>query len=526
MCAGMAFHAVMLQMIPNWWRQPSCYRVVRWLFPRLLAVVYAIAFMSWDAQCDGLVGERGILPAGEYLKQVHAFEAREGKNLFPQMPGFFYWHYSDSFQHWVCRGGVAAAVLVGAGVLQGPLLLLLWFAYLSVAGVGNIFMGYQWDALLLEAGLLGLFIAPWRLWSPRASGDAPAGAVWLLHWLLFRLMWLSGYVKIGGQDDVWLNNTALKYYYETQPLPNPLSWWAHNLPEWAHVWSCKVMFGIELWLPFAIFLGRWGRLAACAGFTLFMGAILLTGNYNFFNLLTIALALTLLDDSWWPQRVRAWLAVPDEPRLRWDRWHAPVYAAAAGLTFFSLVAADAFLAGRVKDYRAKAPAWGTEIYREHFASWRSINAYGLFQDMTTERNEIVIEVSADGGDWKEVQFPWKPNAIAERPRQCAPHQPRLDWQMWFAALYPGYEPQRDADPRSPVFWFGHFMAALLEGRDEVWRLAGEPPIDKSKIAHIRAQFYRYRFTSPEERRATGAFWKRELAGQYSPVFSKRGGSPP
>jgi hypothetical protein len=461
------------------------------------------------------------------MRQVHEFEAREGRTVFWRMPGVFHWHYSDVLQHRLCYTGIFLAALVLAGVLQGPLLCILWFLYLSLAQAGGIFMGYQWDALLLEAGLLAVFLAPWRLWCPRVpqkNPDAPAGAVFLLHWLLFRLMWLSGWVKIAGPgaDPVWLDDTALRFHYETQPLPGPMSWWAHQLPDWMQVWSCRAMFGIELWLPFAMLLGRWGRLAACAGFTLLMTAIALTGNYNFFNLITVALALTLLDDRWWPRRARTWLRVPDEPRRRWCQWHAPVYAAAAFLILFSLVAADASLSGRIRDYKAKAPAGLTEFYAQHLAPWRSVNSYGLFQDMTTERNEVVIEVSADGNDWKEVPFPWKPGGLSRRPGQCAPHQPRLDWQLWFAALHPGFQPERDSHPGSPVFWMHGFLGGLLEGREEVWKLAGRPPVELSRIRFLRALFYRYRFTTDEERAQTGAVWKREFIGNYSPVFERRG----
>jgi lipase maturation factor 1 len=199
------------------------------------------------------------------------------------------------------------SVLVIVGVWQGPLLLALWFGYLSMAVTGDVFMGFQWDALLLEAGLLGIFIAPWQLWaSPQnaTARDAPRVAIWLLHWLLFRLMFLSGLVKLAGGDATWQNLTALLHHYETQPLPNPLSWYFHHQPRWLHVTGCAIMFFIEIALPFAIFTGRIGRCLAAAGFTLLMALVFLSGNYNFFNLLTLVLSLTLLDDRSWPRWIR------------------------------------------------------------------------------------------------------------------------------------------------------------------------------------------------------------------------------
>jgi hypothetical protein len=272
---------------------PPSYRVVRWLFPRLLALCYLIAFGSWLVQCDGLVGEQGIVPAKQLMENVHAYELREHTSLFWDYPGVFYWRCDDAMLHAVCWAGVGLAMLAMAGLFQGPLLLLLWFGYLSLMVTGDVFMGFQWDALLLEAGLLSLFLAPWRWWAGRvgvARPDAPAAAVFLLHWLLFRLMFLSGYVKIGGGDKTWADLTALMVHFETQPLPTPLSWWAHQMPKLLQQFNCAVMYGIELGLPFAIFMGRWGRLAACLGFSLLMGLVALTGNYTFFNLLTIFLA--------------------------------------------------------------------------------------------------------------------------------------------------------------------------------------------------------------------------------------------
>lgn len=498
-------------------QSPPTYRTQRWLFPRLLALVYAIAFASWLVQCDGLVGEQGILPARDFMANVHAYAEREHVNAFWQVPTLFYWHYSDALLHGVCWMALGLCVLVMLGVWQGPILALLWFGYLSIATTGGIFMGYQWDAMLLEAGFVALFFVSWRL---RARlTDAPAGSAFLLHWLAFRLMLLSGYVKIGGGDLVWENSTALMYHFETQPLPNPLAWWAHHLPRWLQVFNCWAMYAIELGLPFAIFCGRWGRLIACTGFCLLMGGVAMTGNYNFFNLLTIVVSLTLLDDSWIPAKVKHWLRVSDAPRLVWQGRHVHVYACAIVLTVFSVVAADLFLIGRIPQWTSHTPSWLSKTYSNHLAPWRSINAYGLFQDMTEERLEVVIEVSDDGIFWRDLSFKYKPGALKDMPRQIAPHQPRLDWQMWFAALYPGYVPQRDADPRSPMHWFGPFMNALVEHRPAVWALVDEPPMPLETITHARAMLYRYRFATPAERETTGQWWIAEKRGPFSPTFS-------
>ncbi|MBE2281941.1 MAG: lipase maturation factor family protein [Prosthecobacter sp.] len=493
------------------------YSVVRWLFPRLLAGIYLIAFVSWGLQYDGLVGENGILPAKNLIENIHAFEEREHQSLFWQFPTVFHWHYSDAFAHAVLIACCVLCVLVMAGVAQGPLLALLWFGYLSFAVTGDIFMGYQWDALLLEAGFLALFVAPWRFWSLRSVTEPPRGSIFLLHWLVFRLMFLSGYVKIGGGDLPWENMTALLYHYETQPLPNGLSWFAHHLSRGFHVASCWIMYVIELVLPFAIFLGRWGRLAAALGFVGLMAVIFVTGNYNFFNLLTAALSLTLLDDRWWPKRLRHWLRIdaeaPRPPFKRWTQW--PALLAVLPIVLFTLLAADSFLAGRIRGYQPRLPqSWHENLDLAIHRS-RSFNAYGLFQDMTEERPEVIIEVSDDGALFLPLDFKYKPGDPKIAPRFIAPHQPRLDWQMWFAALYPGYDPQRDANPGSPMHWFGQFYLALLQHKKPVWGLLPGPPFPVEKITHIRAKLYRYHYTLPEVRQVSGEWWERELIGNFS-----------
>lgn len=494
------------------------YCVVRWLFPRLLGLVYLIAFLSWSVQYDGLVGENGIMPVKHLLENVQAFEEREHKTLFWQIPSIFHWHYSDAFAHTCLTVCAILSVLVIAGVAQGPLLALLWFGYLSFATTGDVFMGFQWEALLLEAGLLGLLLAPWKLWAFRGITEPPRGSVFLLHWLTFRLMFLSGYVKIGGGDIPWQDMTALLYHYETQPLPNALSWFIHNGPRWFHVASCWIMYVIELGLPFLIFAGRWGRLVAALGFIGLMVMISATGNYNFFDLLTAALAVTLLDDRWWPKRVRRALRIDAEtPRpafTRWTQWTA--LACVLPVVVFTSLAADSFMEGRIRGYTAKLPqSWHTALDAT-VARTRSFNAYGLFQDMTEERPEIVIEVSDDGAFFQELEFKYKPGDLKKAPRFVAPHQPRLDWQMWFAALYPGYVPERDANPGSPLHWFHQFLGALLDHKKPVWDLLEAPPFPVEKVVAVRAVLYRYHFTTAEERKTTGEWWKRERLGNFGP----------
>lgn len=515
------------------------YRMVRWLFPRLLAGIYLIAFVSWGVQYRGLAGENGIVPAPQMMERWRAEAQESGESRLLMYPTLQWCNASDGFAMgliWLCCG---ASLLVMAGVAQRWLLMLLWAGYLSLAVTGDVFMGFQWDALLLEAGLLAVWLAPGRLWAWRGVPAPPRGSVFLLHWLGFRLMFLSGLVKIGGGDAVWRNMTALKYHFETQPLPNLAGYWAH---QWAQEWpagfamaACWLMFAVELLLPFAIFLGRWGRMAACFGFVGLMAAIFATGNYTFFNLLAVALAFTLLDDSWWPGRTKRWLGacaegdaspVAEPGRRPQVLRRLRIFGSATvvtAVTVLTLLATDRFLIGRIPGYARVLPVWAHEHLYVPLAPLRSFNAYGLFQMMTVERPEVILEVSDDGVFWRELQFKFKPGNRAQAPRFVAPHQPRLDWQMWFAALSGGFIPQRDMQAGSPMAWFGGFLGALLQQKQPVWDLLEPPPLPQKDIRYIRARLYRYHFTDWKTRAATQEYWTREYLGPFSPTFSVRSG---
>lgn len=496
----------------------SRYRVVRWLFPRLLAVVYAITFASWAWQWQGLFGEAGLLPVREWSENLRSLEAERGVSLWTAYPSLLRWTALDG--RLLCWIGLGLALLIFAGRLQGPLLLALWVVHLSILTAAEPFSGFQWDALLLEAGLLAVFLAPWRSGlRPAAAADPPWPAVWLLHWLLFRLMFLSGLVKVAGGDRSWLDLTALTFHYETQPLPNAVAWFIHQLPRDFHRIGCAGMHFIELALPFAIFVGRRGRQAAAGGFLLLMGLVCLTGNYTYFNLLTAALALTLLDDTCWPARLRTRLGLVDNPPPpRWCRSQWPALSFALPCLLLTLAAADQSLAARLPGNSRWLPV-PLHTAADRLASLRSFNAYGLFQSMTRERRELILEVSDDGALWLPVEFRWKPGDPARAPGFIAPHQPRLDWQMWFAALYPGYNTTRGDHPGAPLAWYGRLVRRLTEPSAPVWDLLGPPPLPPENIRHVRTQLYRYRFSTPEQRRTTGVWWTRERLGPWSPVFS-------
>ncbi len=489
-----------------------------WLFPRLLALVYGVAVSSWLRQAEGLIGPDGVAPMRQWFPALRQWLEQQGLTGFWSAPGLFWFSQSMDLHFWVCLAGLLMAALVMAGVAQGPLLLLLWAVYLSLCQAGQVFMGYQWDALLLEAGLLGAILAPWRLWSPPRVLQLPSRtALFALHLLLFRLMFFSGWVKHSSGDSTWAAFTALRFHYETQPLPTALGWYAHQLsPAW-QVFSCRAMFVIELGFPFLIFLGRWPRALAAAGFILLNSLILLTGNYTFFNWLTIFLSLLLLDDALWPRRWRgAWLRGNISRVRGWgSHWRTacllPLLLAAVVTEARRWDVRDP-ATGQLTRSLAPAPLRSAV---EHAAAFRSVNDYGLFAVMTTERVEISIEVCDASGEWKEYPFRYKPGDTAQRPPFIAPHQPRLDWQMWFAALRGPYRMPEDT-LNSQTAWVSRFVECLLREQPAVASLLGPSPLQPGEIRKLRMKFHRYHFTDSATRQSTGHWWTREDAGIYFP----------
>jgi hypothetical protein len=487
------------------------YFLSRGLFLRLLALVYLAAFVSLGVQIDGLVGSRGILPVGEYLTAVRA---HWGNACYYLAPTLCWLDPSDSCLHALCIAGVVLSGLLLVGVAPVPVLLALWACYLSLATAGQIFLNYQWDALLLETGFLAIFLAPGPLW-PRPQRETPPSpaVLWLFRWLLFRLMFTSGLVKLLSGDPAWHSLTALHYHYETQPLPTWTSWYIHQMPGWFQQLSVLFLFAVELVLPPLLFGPRRGRLLAVAGFLALQLLILGTGNYGFFNLLTIALCLLVLDDTCFPTRLRGRFPFGTQanPTAMLPRWGNRLRtAAAAGLFLLSLLP---FLAN--VRLLTGGPPWFLHTY-QILAGFRSVNSYGLFAIMTTQRDEIVIEGSDDGVTWHAYEFRWKPGDVHRRPAFTTPHLPRLDWQMWFAAL--------GAPEDSP--WLLPFFLRLLEGRPEVLALLGDNPFRERPPRYVRAVLFQYRFTDLATRRATGAWWRREPQGTYVSPFSGFGWGKP
>jgi hypothetical protein len=477
-----------------------------WLFLRLLGVVYFIAFVSLAVQIQGLVGERGILPVGEYLAQAHAAYGARAYLLWPTLVWF---SQRDLFLTALCWGGAVTSLLLIAGIAPAASALVLWLFYLSLTIAGQVFLQFQWDALLLETGFLAILYAP-LTWRSRlgAAAEPPAIVRWALWGLAFKLTVLSGITKILSGDPTWANLTALTYHYETQPIPAWTSWFMHALPSSIHIWSAAGMFGIELVVPCLIFAParfRRVRLIACAFMSFLQIGIGVTGNYGFFNGLSIVLYLALLDDRMLGRcmgRVRQDEPVAHARPVTGTRWQLGVNVVAAAIVVLSALA---FLReiDRTRGRESVLGDWPDELLA-FVAPFHSVNGYGLFRVMTTERPEIVIEVSEDGTTWREYEFHWKAGDVRRRPRFVQPHMPRLDWQMWFAAL----------DPRSAQGWLGRLFARLLDNDVTVMRLIGPPPV-AGRVNYVRLAYYQYHFTTSAERAETRAWWRREFLGHMT-----------
>jgi predicted DCC family thiol-disulfide oxidoreductase YuxK/uncharacterized membrane protein YphA (DoxX/SURF4 family) len=484
---------------------PPRYIRVRCLFLRGLALIYFVAFLSLSSQIQGLVGSHGIVPLSQTFPKLKAALAERafGVDRFRAVPTLAWISYSDRSLDWQCRAGMALSVMLFFGIAPAPALFLLWLIYLSLVSIGSPFLDFQWDMLLLETGFLAIFLAPLQ-WLERPSRQPPPSrlVIWLLRWLIFRLMLESGCVKLMSGDPAWWNLSALTVHFETQPLPTWIGWHAHQLPLGVLHGGVVLLFIIELVAPALIFAGRRPRLAAAWLFVLLQVVILLTGNYTFFNWLTILLCLPLLDDDMlgWLGRLRP--SAPVSAALR--RWPSlltlPLTVVIVLLTSLPLLR-DMGLPlngarGLIDLYLLLEPT-------------RSFNGYGLFAVMTRTRPEIILEGSADGHAWQEYEFKDKPGDLKRAPGFVAPFQPRLDWQMWFAAL---------GDVRRNS-WMVGLELRLLQNEPAVTALLARNPFANAAPKFVRAQVYEYRFTDRATKRATGAWWTRRFLGTYNPPLS-------
>ncbi len=460
-----------------------------------LGLIYLAAFVSLGVQIVGLVGHDGISPLDRYLPAAHG---AWGTAAYWRLPTLFWLGQSDTA---LVAGTVIGAILAALVVLDRfvrPALAALFVLYLSYVYAGQLFLNFQWDQLLLESGFLATFL----------TGGTRI-VVWLYRLLVFRFLFLAGVVKVVSGDPTWRNLTALKYHFWTEPLPTPLAWYAAQLPDWLLAALTGLTLAIELAIVFMIFLPRRPRALAGLMALAFQLAIVLTGNYNFFNLLTMLLCLFLFDDRQLRRILPAELAARIGARAPRPGTTATVLA-----SLLAVVSIPVGLDLIVEPFTNRhLPVIGSLI--EAIAPYAIVNPYGVFATMTTTRPEIIVEGSDDGQTWREYEFRYKAGPTNRPLKWNIPHQPRLDWQLWFAA-FEGAGQNR---------WIEGLLLRLLQGSPQVLALLDTNPFPDHPPRFVRALLYDYRYSDASLRARTGEVWVRRLEGVYFPPVSLEDFSP-
>lgn len=516
--------------------------LARWLFLRALGVIYFSAFYSLVFQIRGLIGPDGILPAGAHLKEV---AEQLGHYRFWYAPTLFWFSSSGRMLTLICFVGMLAAILLVLNFWPRALLIVCFVCFLSFVAAAGDFSGYQSDGMLLEAGFLSLFFAP-PGFRPRLAPSHPPvrGALYLLIWEWFRIYFESGVAKIMSGDPQWRNFTALDDYYQNGPLPTWIGWYTAHLPHWFHQATTGLTLALELFLIWATFLPRRFRVILFFIVTPWQIGIILTANYTFLNYLVLVLGFLLLDDRFlqriFPPSFRQQLleppaqsvagrAIPDAAPLsllssaptataanpaqdagnrsgsgNWTEFRARL--APARVAVVAILLLWIFYATTVQLVWTISPVPFPTTPVSLLDPFRIANRYGLFAVMTRARYEIEFQGSNDAQTWTAYPFRHKPQDIDKPPRIYAPYQPRLDWNLWFASL----GEWRDNPMVLRTEW------RLLANDHDVLSLFASNPFPQAPPRYVRAVLWQYWFTTIQQKRATGDWWRRQYLGLYAP----------
>jgi hypothetical protein len=475
---------------------------VRDLFLRVLGVLFLVAFLSLTAQIPVLFGSHGLLPAAPFL------DAIRGSVSFWRLPTLFWLDASDATLELAGIAGTAASVALALGFWPRASLVTVWVLYLSFISVGQSFLAFQWDSLLLESAVVALAVAPAGLWPRRAPQPQPL-AVLLVLWLAFRLHFESGVTKLASGDETWRDLTAMVSYYETAPIPTRLAWYVHQAPLWFHRLTSFVTLAVEIGLPFAFFVPVRRLRAAVFVFVLgFQATIFLTANYGFFNPLSASLAILLLDDDH-----LAWLRA--KLRLR-PRPSPPLRRPELRHTAATLAFTGAFVLLSLVPFLARLGSSSARWIERRWGGFRTINSYQLFTSMTLVRKEAVLEGSQDGETWESYELRYKPGHVDRPPPFVAPHQPRVDFLCWFLLLG-GHDQE----------FFQTLVKRVATEPETVAGLFARMPFDGKAPRWLRVRIYEYHFTDRATRAQTGAWWSRELVDTSNVIdgaqFSRESG---
>jgi hypothetical protein len=495
----------------------------RWIFLRALGLIYFSAFYSLLFQIKGLLGHKGILPAGDYLQAVSG--AIHSNQLW-FAPTLFWLSSSDRALMLVSWIGLVAALLVALNICPRVMLLICFVCFLSFVSAAQDFSAYQSDGMLLEAGFIALFFAPPGFRPGLARANAASRlSLFLLRWEWFRIYFESGVAKLASGDRAWRQLTAMDDYYQNGPLPTWIGWYVAHFPHWFHASTAVLTLVVELAIVWMLFLPRRFRIICFCIVTPFEIGIILTANYTFLNYIVLSLGFLLLDDGFveriLPQRVRGFIdgkdhklappaatgAPPESGFARWRRILTPSQMTIAGICL-----------GLVAYVTTAQLAWmliPTLPLPEAPVRWlepsRIANRYGLFGVMTPARLEIEFQGTRDGKTWTAYPFRYKPQDLNKAPGIYAPYQPRFDWNLWFASLGSWREYRF-------VIWTED---RLLDSEPDILELfaknpfaGGEPP------KQVRSVIYQYWFTDAKTKREQGTWWRRELLGEYAPALER------
>jgi hypothetical protein len=470
-------------------QQENTYELVSALFIKLLALVYLVAFASLSGQIIALAGEDGILPVSQLLEYG---ATQFGWKQYLAYPTVFWIYAGDTALTAATWLGCAFSVLLLLNYKSRFSLVVLYLLYLSLYHAGQTFMNFQWDYLLIEAGFLAIFLTP----NSRIF-------IFLFRWLLFRLRFMSGLSKIVSNDPGWAGLSALTFYFETQPLPHTGAWYAHQLPEWILILATAATLFIELVVPFMMFMSRKYRFIAAWLTLLLQVLIIITSNHNWFNILTIILCLFLFDDKALrrviPGSLSNWLLQQNQLAA------IPVYSRSISRIFAAII----LLVSSVQIWEmasGKKLSGKPGQVLDYIERWSLSNKYHVFPTVNQQRIELIIEGTVDGHTWLPYAFKYKPGELNKPLSVVIPHQPRLDWMLWFVPIHPLF-----------VGWFENFLDALLDNSPNVTALLEHNPFPDQPPVAIRVKAFEYKFTSPEEHRATGNWWKSRYLGPFEPL---------
>ena len=482
-------------------RTGDSYWLTRFVLLRLLGGVYAVAFLVAARQILPLIGSKGLLPANLFLQRVedHLGSATAG---FVRLPSLFWFAHSDATLQVAAWIGFALSCVVLAGYANAIVMTVLWMLYMSFVHIGQDWYGFGWEIQLLETGFLAIFLCPLLDGRPFPKRAPPLVVIWLFRWLIFRIMIGAALIKLRG-DPAWRDLTALYYHFETQPIPGPLSRWFHFLPHWVLKGGVLFNFLAELVAPWFAFYPRIARTIAGVIMVLFQLTLILSGNLSFLNWLTIVPALACFDDRFWATLL---------PNVLVSRASMSATGAQASRSMGRAAWAVAVMVGLLSVQPVVNMISPNQIMNTSFDPLDLVNTYGAFGTVGRERLNVVFEgtdaTALDANTvWKAYPYEALPVAVDKRPRQIAPYQPRLDWQMWFAAMgsvqqYP---------------WTLHLVWKLLHDDPGVLSLFRGNPFPDKPPKYIRAVRYRYELVPPDN--PQGDWWKREELDAWLPPLS-------